>query len=64
MVYSGAWGKLIHEKNQKKKSRDTVPLIITYQINLISDESISLNSPLKRQLLGLFWDILKYADLR
>ncbi len=26
MVYSGAWGKLIHEKNQKQKSRDTVPL--------------------------------------
>jgi hypothetical protein len=27
MVYSGAWGKLIHEKNQRhKKSRDTVPL--------------------------------------
>ncbi len=27
MKYSGAGGKLIHEKNQKKKSRDTVPLI-------------------------------------
>jgi hypothetical protein len=26
MEYSGAWGKLIHEKNQKQKSRDTVPL--------------------------------------
>jgi hypothetical protein len=26
MVYSGAWGKLIHEKNQKQKSRDTVSL--------------------------------------
>ncbi len=26
MVYSGAWGKLIHEKNQNQKSRDTVPL--------------------------------------
>jgi hypothetical protein len=26
IVYSGAWGKLIHEKNQKQKSRDTVPL--------------------------------------
>ncbi len=26
MVYSGAWGKLIHEKNQKQNSRDTVPL--------------------------------------
>ncbi len=26
MVNSGAWGKLIHEKNQSRKSRDTVPL--------------------------------------
>ncbi len=26
MGYSGAGGKLIHEKNQKQKSRDTVPL--------------------------------------
>ncbi len=26
MVYSGAWGKLIHEKNQKQKSRDTAHL--------------------------------------
>jgi hypothetical protein len=26
MVYSGALGKLIHEKNQKQKSRNTVPL--------------------------------------
>jgi hypothetical protein len=26
MVYSGAWGKLIHEKTRSKKSRDTVPL--------------------------------------
>ncbi len=26
MVYSGAWGKLIHEKNRSRKSRDSVPL--------------------------------------
>ncbi len=26
MEYFGARGKLIHEKNQKQKSRDTVPL--------------------------------------
>jgi hypothetical protein len=25
-VYSGAWGKLIHEKTRSRKSRDTVPL--------------------------------------
>ncbi len=28
MEYSGAGGKLIHEKNQKQKSRDTVPLML------------------------------------
>ncbi len=27
MLLSGAWGKVIHEKNLKQKSRDTVPLI-------------------------------------
>ncbi len=26
MVYSGAWGKLIHEKTRSRNSRDTVPL--------------------------------------
>jgi hypothetical protein len=26
MVYSGIWGKLIHEKNRSRKSRDIVPL--------------------------------------
>ncbi len=26
MEYSGAGRKLIHEKNQKQKSRDTLPL--------------------------------------
>jgi hypothetical protein len=30
MGYSGAGGKLTHEKNQKKKSRDTVPLILFF----------------------------------
>jgi hypothetical protein len=25
LVYSGAWGKLIHEKNRSRKSRGTVP---------------------------------------
>jgi hypothetical protein len=25
-VLSGAWGKVVHEKNLKQKSRDTVPL--------------------------------------
>jgi hypothetical protein len=26
LIYSGAWGKLIHEKTRSRKSRDTVPL--------------------------------------
>jgi len=26
MLYSDAWGKLIHEKTRSRKSRDTVPL--------------------------------------
>ncbi len=26
MLYSGAWGKKIHEKNRNQKSRDTLPL--------------------------------------
>ena len=30
MEYSGAGGKLIHEKNQRQKSRDIVPLTIVY----------------------------------
>jgi hypothetical protein len=28
MEYSGAGGKLIHEKTRSKKSRDTVPLTL------------------------------------
>jgi hypothetical protein len=30
MGYSGAGGKLIHEKNRRKKSRDTVPLRVIF----------------------------------
>jgi hypothetical protein len=26
MLFSGAWGKVIHEKTLKQKSRDTVPI--------------------------------------
>ncbi len=29
MLFSGAWGKMIHEKTRSKKSLDTVPLIAT-----------------------------------
>jgi hypothetical protein len=31
MVFSGAWGKLIHEKTRSKKSRDTIPLTCEYR---------------------------------
>jgi hypothetical protein len=27
VLFSGAWGKMIHEKNLKQKSRNTVPLM-------------------------------------
>jgi hypothetical protein len=30
MVYSGAWGKLIHKKIRSRKSRDSIPLIHFY----------------------------------
>ncbi len=30
MLFSGAWGKVIHEKTWSKKSRDTVPLTCHY----------------------------------
>ncbi len=30
MGYSGAGGKLIHKKTRSKKSRDTVPLILSF----------------------------------
>ncbi len=35
MVYSGAWGKLIHAKNRSRKSRDTVPLKPTSWILIV-----------------------------
>ncbi len=38
MDYSGAGGKLIHEMNQKKNSRDTVPLTSS-KMNIISSGS-------------------------
>ncbi len=31
MLFSGAWGKMIHEKVWNKKSRDTVPLILVWR---------------------------------
>jgi hypothetical protein len=49
MGYSGAGGKLIHEKNQKQKSRDTVPLTLSYSSELnavLFPQRVSL--PLKK----------------
>ncbi len=34
MLFSGAWGKMIHEKNLKQKSRDTVTLNKTFKYDL------------------------------
>jgi hypothetical protein len=37
MAYSGAWGKLIREKKQSRKFRDTVPLKCRGNISLGSE---------------------------
>ncbi len=42
MQYSWAGGKLIHEKNQKQKSRDTVPLNL-YHYKAIKEHFTSCN---------------------
>ncbi len=34
MLFSGAWGNVIHEKNLKKKSRDNLPLILQFKFPL------------------------------
>ncbi len=36
MLYSCAWGELIHEKTRSRKSRDTVPLTDTYKDMLVA----------------------------
>ncbi len=44
MVYSDAWGKLIHEKNRSRKSRDTVPIVLvlgTRHITLVYTRNFS-----------------------
>ncbi len=50
MVYSGAWGKLIHEKNRSRKSRDTVPL-----------NSILITARQIARLIGALWpDVMEW----
>jgi hypothetical protein len=68
MVYSGAWGKLIHEKNQKSKSRDTVPSkkkgqyqeIFLFQV---FHESSS-PKPLKITALNFCENLLRYLQVK
>jgi hypothetical protein len=50
MGYSGAGGKLFHEKNQKQKSRDTVPL--TQRISKKSVDTGILIQLISRKLDG------------
>jgi hypothetical protein len=38
MLFSGAWGKVIHEKTWSKKSRDAVPFLSTLFLQLCSYE--------------------------
>ncbi len=54
MVYSGAWGKLIHEKNQKSKISCTVPLIYLKEntFSLIWDHDPCLH----------FWGFRLFSD--
>ncbi len=57
MLFSGAWGKMIHEKSWVKKSCATVPLkqnISAHKIALISlnkntENIISWDYPFKKQ---------------
>ena len=41
MVYSGAWGKLIHKKTRSRKSRDTVLLTRCSDLNLFRNERMT-----------------------
>jgi hypothetical protein len=42
MVYSGAWGKLIHEKTRSRKSRDSVLLNLKTLTHFSSEEKEAL----------------------
>jgi hypothetical protein len=52
MLFSGAWGKLIHEKNLKQKSRDTVPLILLFTAKMYC--KVCPKRPFSQQFLGIF----------
>ncbi len=42
MLYLGAWGKMIHEKNLKQKSRDNVPTI--YILAVLAERAETMHS--------------------
>jgi hypothetical protein len=48
MLLSGAWGKVIHEKNLKQKSRDTVPLSSRQDCGPHSSDRENLKPPMNR----------------
>ncbi len=51
MEYAGAGGKLIHEKNQKQKTRDTVPLNLGTRPKGMDQISIKIPNPKCRLFL-------------
>jgi hypothetical protein len=70
MGYSGAGGKLAHEKNQNKKSRDTVPLILFfvgfYVISGLADDwrwQIYKYSSLNYKAFGTVWLSIRRVKL-
>jgi hypothetical protein len=54
MIFSGGWGKMVHEKTCSKKSSDTV--LLKYQICIILSLSLSLS------VVSVTW-ILTCSDL-
>ncbi len=72
MLFSGAWGKMIHEKNLKQKARDTVPLIhplISWEIVWYWREEVLLlpcAPPPKKKLLysRLLWSDIPWRRSR
>ncbi len=55
MVYSGDWGKLIHEKNRSRKSRDTVPFFNVPLFKKLRDIIFFAGQSLYEPFQGTFW---------
>ncbi len=62
MVYSGAWGKLIHEKNQKQKISWHCPfkLILAFLIN-IKVEKLLLSHNTELKILDVYIIIFAFG---